>query len=95
MSKMKDEVLKDEDNVGNTVQEVKLTHNAISMCHLPGEGWTLVVVKYNPVTGDAKVTEKRYPNEGLAYIKERFKIDAVNSKELSGLDIFNNSGNKW
>ncbi len=97
-AKMKEEALKvesEDDNVGNTVTGVELTHNAISMCHTAGEGWTLVIVKYNPVTGDAKVVEKRYPNEGLAYVKERFKIDAVNSKELNGLDIFNNSGNKY
>lgn len=98
MSNMKEEALKveaEDDNVGNTVKEVELTHNAIGMCHLPGEGWRLVVVKYNPITGDAKVTEKRYPNEGLAYVKERFKIDAVNPKDLNGLDIFNNSGVKY
>lgn len=96
MSNMKEAVMDmEEDNVGNVVGKIELTHNAISMCHLPGEGWTLVVIKYNPITGDAKVTEKRYPNEGLAYVKERFKVDAVNSKELNGLDIFNNSGNKY
>jgi len=93
MGKMKEALL--EDNIGNTVDEVQLTHNAISMCHIPGEGWSLVVIKYNPVTGDVGTPEKRRTGEGLAYIKERFKIDAVNPAELDGLDIFNNSGNKW
>lgn len=83
-----------DDNVGNKVVS-ELTHNAISICHIPAEGWSLVSIKYNPVTGEVGKPTKHRTGEGLAYIKERFKIDAVNSKELEGFDIFNNSGNKW
>lgn len=79
---------------GNVVDPV-LTHNAVSMCHIPGEGWSMVVIRYNPVTNEVGKPEKRRTGEGLAYIKERFKIDTVNPKELDGFDIFNNSGNKW
>lgn len=93
MGKVKDEVLTEE--VNGNVAETTLTHNAISLCHVPAEGWSLVVLKYNPITGEVGKPEKRRTGEGLAYLKERFKIDAVNSKELEGLDIFNNSGNKW
>lgn len=93
MGKVKDEVLTEEVN-GNVAGPV-LTHNALSICHIPGEGWSLVVLRYNPVTGEVGKPEKRRTGEGLAYIKERFKIDAVNPKELDGLDIYNNSGNKW
>lgn len=95
MSKMKEAVMDADDNVGNTVEEVQLTHNAASICHLPGEGWSFVTIKYNPVTGDVGKPVKSRTGEGLAYIKERFKIDVANTKELDGLDIFNNSGNKY
>lgn len=79
---------------GNVVAPV-LTHNAISLCHIPGEGWSLIKIQYNPITGDVGKPVKSRTGEGLAYIKERFKIDTVNPTELEGLDIFNNSGNKW
>lgn len=94
MSKVK-EVMLDEEVNGNVVAEPVLTHNAISMAHFPGEGWSIITIQYNPLTGDVGKPVKKHTGEGLAYLKERFKIDAVNSKELSGLDIFNNSGNKW
>lgn len=80
---------------GNVATEPVLTHNAASICHLPGEGWSFVTIKYNPVTGEVGKPVKSRTGEGLAYIKERFKIDVSNNKELDGLDIFNNSGNKW
>ena len=100
MGKVKEKVLDMETNEVHEVEhevgtEPVLTHNAISMAHFPGEGWALIVIKYNPLTGEVGKPEKRRTGEGLAYLKERFKIDAVNSIELDGLDIFNNSGNKW
>lgn len=97
MSKMKEAAMDTEvaEEVNGNVVTPVLTHNALSMCHIPGEGWSLVVIRYNPVTGEVGKPEKSRTGEGLAYIKERFKIDVVNTKELDGFDIFNNSGNKW
>jgi hypothetical protein len=95
MGKVKETVMDVETGAVEDTSEAVLTHNAISMCHIPGEGWSLVVIRYNPVTGEVGKPEKRRTGEGLAYIKERFKIDAINPASLDGLDIFNNSGNNW
>lgn len=66
-----------------------LTHTALSMCCVPGEGWSLVEIKFNPLTGERGPVIKSYTGEGKDYVIERLKIETINKQ------IFNNSGNNW
>lgn len=70
MSKMKEEAEKQE-------SVPVLTHNSISMCNVPGEGWSLVKIRFNPVTGEVGPLEKKYTGELRAYCEEKFKIEVI------------------
>lgn len=85
-------------NVKETVMDVEtlqekeasgLTHTALSMCCLPNEGWSLIELKFNPLTGEVGQLVKSYTGQGKDYIIERMKIETVNRR------IFDNSGNNW
>lgn len=86
MGKIKDELIDDE--IGNKIEPV-LTHTALSMAQIPGEGWSLIKIKYNPVTGDVGKIEKFFSGEMRMYIEEKYKIETITS------NIFNNSGNSF
>lgn len=86
MGKVKDSLI-DVDKDGNTSEEglkANFTHLAISMCHVPGEGWSLVKIHFDPVTNTVGKFEKKYTGEIRAYIEEKFKIETITD------NIFNN-----
>ena len=92
MSKYKELVQDDnDDSVGNKIQgpPVKLTHVAMGMCNVPGEGWSVVKIKYDPVTGTVGTIKKKYTGEIRPYIEEKLRIETVEE------DIFNNCQNPW
>lgn len=83
MGKIKELTIDEKD--GNVaVEPIVLTHTAISMANTPGEGWSLIKIRYNPITGDVGKAEKKYTGEIRAYIEEKFRIETVTD------NIFNN-----
>jgi len=86
MSKAKE--LLDDENIGNKeVTEPVLTHVMLGMCNVPGEGWSLTSVKYNPTTGETGRVVKEHTGESGDYIAETLKIQMVRK------GVFNNCGN--
>ena len=86
MGQIKESLIDDE--IGNKAEPV-LTHTSLSMATVPGEGWSLVKIKYNPITGDVGKLEKLFTGEIRAYIEEKYKIETII------LNIFNNCGNQY
>lgn len=71
------------------MSEDKLTHVAMSICFVPGEGWSLVEIRFNPLTGKTGEFKKLYTGETKDYMAEKYKLETINQ------DVFNNSGNPW
>ena len=86
MGKIKDSLI--DDNIGNTAEPV-LTHTTISMASVPGEGWSLIKIKYNPLTGEVGPMKKKYTGEFRPYIEEKLRIETIEE------DIFNDCKNPW
>lgn len=92
MGQMKETVLDIETKEETVVAEaspVELTHLALSLAFLPGKGWSLIEIKYNPVTGDVGPLVYSYVGEGKDYIVERLKIDTI------ARGVFNNSNQPY
>lgn len=89
MGKVKDTVIEEDVGFETPKAEPILTHTALSMAMIPGEGWTLVRIKYNPLTGDVGKVEKAFSGELRMYIEEKYKIETVT------LGIFNNSNQNY
>lgn len=87
MGKVKDAEIGND--AGFETPKVELTHTALSMALIPGEGWTLIRIKYNPLTGDVGKIEKAFSGELRMYIEEKYKIETVT------LGIFNNSNQNY
>lgn len=89
MGKIK-ELTVDEENIGNTIETpVKLTHTALGMCNVTGEGWSVVKIKYDPITGTVGSLKKTYTGEIRPYIEEKLRIETIEE------DVFNNCENPW
>lgn len=85
MGKLKDTL----EDVPAADSEVKLTHVAIGMCNVTGEGWSLIKIKFDPITGTVGPIQKKYTGEIRPYVEEQLRIET--SKE----DIFNNCERPW
>jgi len=69
---------------GVTETPVVLTHEAMGTFKNPDTGkWMVAVVKYNPLTGDAEVSETLPAGETRDFAIELFKLEAV-KREIVG-----------
>lgn len=89
MGKIKESVEQEEIPAAEAESEPVLTNIAMGMCNVTGEGWSLVKIRYNPVTGEVGKIEKFFTAEIRPYVEEQFRLETI--KE----DIFNNGINPW
>lgn len=67
-----------------TKKEPDLTHTAVGIFKNDANPeWMVAVVKYNPDTGEAKVTERINSGGGKDFAVEKFKLEVINRELFS------------